>query len=62
LIEIGQLEKKIFKNLQCIFTLFLLSPLGKGLEKGVALHMNNSESPSPKDDLCQLWPQLAQLF
>jgi hypothetical protein len=30
LIEIGLLvlEKKIFKNFQCIFTLLLLSPLG----------------------------------
>jgi hypothetical protein len=25
------LEKKIFQNFQCIFTLLLLSPLGKGL-------------------------------
>jgi hypothetical protein len=24
--------------------------------------MNNSESPLPKDDLCQLWLQLAQQF
>jgi hypothetical protein len=32
LIEIGQLvlEKKIFKNFQCIFTLLWLSPLGVG--------------------------------
>jgi hypothetical protein len=32
LIEIGQLvlEKKIFKNFQCIFTLLWLSPLGEG--------------------------------
>ena len=31
LIEIGQLvlEKKIFKDFQCIFTLLLLSPLGE---------------------------------
>jgi hypothetical protein len=33
LIEFGPfvLEKKIFKNFQCIFTLLLLSPLGEGL-------------------------------
>jgi hypothetical protein len=35
LIEFGLLvlvlEKKIFKNFQCIFTLSLLSPLGEGL-------------------------------
>jgi hypothetical protein len=32
LIEFGQLvlEKKIFKNFRCIFTLSLLSPLGEG--------------------------------
>jgi hypothetical protein len=32
LIEIGLLvlEKKIFKNFQCIFTFLLLSPHGKG--------------------------------
>jgi hypothetical protein len=31
LIEIGLLvlEKKIFKNVQCIFTVLLLSPLGE---------------------------------
>jgi hypothetical protein len=30
LIEIGLLvQEKIFKNFQCIFTLFLLSPLGE---------------------------------
>jgi hypothetical protein len=32
------------------------------LEKGIALHLNNFESLSPKDDLCQLWLQLAQRF
>jgi hypothetical protein len=44
--EIGSLvlEKKIFKNFQYIFTLLLLSPLGKGGN----LLMNNSESPSLK--------------
>jgi hypothetical protein len=33
LIEFGLLvlEKKIFKNFQCIFALSLLSPLGEGL-------------------------------
>jgi hypothetical protein len=52
LIEFGQLvlEKKIFKNFQCVFTLLLLSPLGEGL------------SPPSKDDLCQFWLKLAQWF
>jgi hypothetical protein len=60
LIEFGLLvlEKKIFKNFQCIFTLSLLSPL----EMGYPLHLNKLESPSPKDDLCQVWLKLAQWF
>jgi hypothetical protein len=36
----------------------LLSPHGEG----VVLHMYNSESPLPKDDLYQLWLKLAQRF
>ena len=32
------------------------------LEKGVALHLNNLEFPSPKDDLCHVWLKFAQLF
>ena len=32
------------------------------LEKGLALHFNNFESPLPKDDLCQVWSKLAQWF
>ena len=30
--------------------------------KGVALHLNKLESPSPKDALCQDWLKLAQWF
>jgi hypothetical protein len=52
------LEKKIFKNAQCIFTLFLLPPLGEGQ----SLHLNKAESPSPKDDLIWVWLKLAQWF
>jgi hypothetical protein len=56
LIEIGLLVlEEILKNFQCIFTLSLLSPLGKG----VSLHLNNLESPPPEDDLCQVWSKLA---
>jgi hypothetical protein len=60
LIEFGQLvlEKKIFKNFQCIFTLFYYLPL----ERDNPLHLNNLESPPPKDDLCQVWLKLAQPF
>ena len=32
------------------------------LEKGVALHLNKLESPSPKDALSQVWLKLAQWF
>ena len=32
------------------------------LEKGVALHLNNLDFPSPKDALCQVWLKLAQMF
>ena len=32
------------------------------LKKGLALHFNNFESPSPKDDLCQVWSKLAKWF
>jgi hypothetical protein len=35
------LEKKIFLNFQCIFTLL-------PLEKGNPLHMNNLQSPPPR--------------
>jgi hypothetical protein len=44
-IEFGLLvmEKKIFNNFQCIFTLLLLSPL-----KGVPLYLNKIEFPPPQ--------------
>ena len=32
------------------------------LEKGMALHLNKLESPSHKDDLCQVWLKLAHWF
>jgi hypothetical protein len=61
LIEIGLLvlEKKIFFK---IFSVFLLFCDYLPLEKGNPLHINNLESPSPKDDLCQVLLQLAQWF
>ena len=53
LVEIGSvvLEQKIFNLLQYIFTLLLLSPLGKG----GALPLNKVEFPSYKNALCQVW-------
>ena len=32
------------------------------LEEDLALYLNKLESPSPKDDLCQVWLKLAQWF
>jgi hypothetical protein len=60
LIDFGLLvlEKKILKKFQCIFTLSLLSPLGKGLSHS----FKKFEYPSPKDNLCQVWLELAQWF
>jgi hypothetical protein len=37
------------------FSKFLLFCYYLPLGKGVALHLYNSKSPLPKDDLCQLW-------
>ena len=53
LVKIGPvvLEKKIFKSCN----LFLLIPNYLPFGKGVALHLNKLESPSPKDTLCQVW-------
>jgi hypothetical protein len=60
MIEFGLLvlEKKIFENFQCIFTLLLLSPLGEGLSPS----FEQLESLLPKDDLCQVWLKLARWF
>jgi hypothetical protein len=60
LIEIGLLvlEKKILK----IFSEFLLFCYYLLLGKGIVLHLFSSESPLPKDDLCQLWLKLALQF
>jgi hypothetical protein len=60
LIQFGLLvlEKKIFKNFQCIFTRSLLSTLGEGYH----LPLNKLKSPLPKDNLCQVWLKLAQWF
>jgi hypothetical protein len=44
------------------FSVFLFDCYYLPLEKGIALNMNSFESPLPKDDLCQLWLQLAQPF
>ena len=53
------LEKKIFKICQCIFSNFVMISPWKW---GRALHLNKFESPSPKDDFCQVTLKLAQRF
>ena len=41
-----------------MFSVFLIFCYYLPLEKGVVLHLNNSESLLPKDDLCQLRMQI----
>jgi hypothetical protein len=53
------LEKKILNIFQCIFTLRYYLPLEK---RAALLYMNNFESPSPKDYLCQLCLQSVPRF
>ena len=52
------LRRRFFKTP----TQFLMFVNYLPLYKGVALHLNNFESFSPKDDLYQLWLKLAQCF
>jgi hypothetical protein len=59
LIDFGQLvlEKKIFKKISVYFYCFAIIS-----QKGYPLSWNKFESPSPQDDLCQVWLKLAQWF
>jgi hypothetical protein len=57
LIEIGLL---VIRRFFIMFSVFLIFCYYLPLGKGVVLHLNNSESLLPNDDLCQLWLQLAQ--
>ena len=51
--------RRRFFNFVNVFSLFLnYLPL----EKGGTLHLNKTESPSPKDTLCQVWLKLTQWF
>jgi hypothetical protein len=45
-----------------IFSVFLLFRYYFPLEKGYPLRLNKLESPLLKDDLCQVWLNLAQWF
>ena len=57
-ILISYLGIKIYKFHPCIFTILLLSPLGKCM----ALHLKKLESPLPKNALHEVWLTLAQWF
>ena len=51
--------RRRFLNFVNVFSLFRnYLPL----EKGMALHLNKLESPSPKDALCKVWLKMAQWF
>ena len=50
--------EEIFKCLQCIFAILLLSSLGKGM----TLYLHKLLSPLPKDTFCQVWFKLAHWF
>jgi hypothetical protein len=55
LIEICKLVlEKIFFNSVYFFSSAIISPWA-----GIALHLNNFERPTLKDDLCQVWLELA---
>jgi hypothetical protein len=45
-----------------LFSVFLLFRYYLPLEKDYPLFLNKVESPSPKDDLCQVWLKLAHWF
>jgi hypothetical protein len=45
-----------------IFSVFLLFRYYLPLEKGYPLPLNKLESPSPKDNLCQVWLNLVYWF
>ena len=51
-------RRRFFKFVNVFFLFHNYLPL----EKGGVLHLNKFESPSPKDALCQVWLELAQLF
>ena len=53
----GVLEKKIIKSCQ-----FFFIPNNLPFGKGVTLHLNNFESPSPRDTFLRVWLKLSQCF
>jgi hypothetical protein len=59
LIEFGLL---VLEKVKKLFSVFLLVCYYLPLEKGYPLHLNKLESPSTKDDLCQVWLKFAKWF
>ena len=58
-LKLAQWFWRRFLNFVKVFSLFRnYLPL----EKDRAIHLNQLESPSPKDVLCQIWSKLAQWF
>ena len=53
------LERNIFINFVKVFSLFRNY---FSLGKGIALHLNKFEFPSPMDALCKVWLKLVQWF
>ena len=58
LILVSWFWRRFFKT----FCVFLLVYYYLPLEKGYLIPLNKFESPSPKDNLCQVWLKLAQWF
>jgi hypothetical protein len=60
LIEFGQLVLEKIIIIKKKFSVFLLFCYYLPLQNGYPLRLNKRESPSPKDDLFQVWLKLAQ--
>jgi hypothetical protein len=61
LIEIGLLFWRGFSK-KCSVYIYSSFCCYLTLDRDIALHLNNFESPFPNDDLCQIWLNLAQWF
>ena len=58
----GELAKWFWRRFLKFVNVFLVFLNYLPLKKDGALHLNKLESPSPKDDLCQVCLKLAQWF
>ena len=57
-----KLDQWFWRRFLKVVNLFLLFPNYLPFGKGMALHLNKFESPSPRDTFCQVWLKLAQSF